>query len=173
MNSIHVAVKAASKSRTAIVAALVSFVAFLLIIVYSTIVTTPGNTLELWIRFTSTESKILVLLLAAGLGLLFGLLAYSFKQKVGVKRAGLGAVGVGSGIIAVIAAMFGTAACLGCLAAVFGFLGVGTLVTLIGFQTPMLIAGLLVTLVSIYFISGSIASDCIECKPSSNGKETK
>ena len=166
MSRILIAVKAASLSRTAVAAALVSFIAFLFLFVYSTIVTTPGNSLELWIQITPDESKALVFFLAAALGVLFGLLAYSFRQKASIKQAGAGVVTAGSGLVAV---MFGSAACLGCLAAVFGFLGFGTLAVLLGFQTPILIAGLLVTIASIYFVSGSIAKNCADgkCYPTS------
>lgn len=168
MNRILLAVKIAIHSRTAIVAALISFVFFLSLFVYSTIVTIPGNSLQLWIQFTPDVSKALVFLSAAALGVLFGLLTYSFKQKASVKEVGMGAAAAGTGFIA---ALIGTASCLSCLAPVLWFLGGGTLLSLLGFQQPILVLGLLVTIASIYLVSGPIAANCIECKPSGNRSE--
>ena len=162
MNRIVAAVKMAAKSRMAVASALVSFAVFLPLFVYSTIVTTPGNSLELWNQFTPDAAKALVLVSAAALGILFGLLVYSFKQKASFKKAGIGAAAAGSGFFA---ALIGTAACLSCLAALLGFLGVGTLIALLDYQLPIMVAGLLITLASIYVVSGSIVADCTDCKP--------
>ena len=82
---------------------------------------------------------------------------YNYKLKKSIKKAGGAVAGGFSGFIAGI---FGTASCASCVAAIFGFLGLGTVFFLIEYQWYIVGISLLFILLSIYFTSLSIEKDC-------------
>lgn len=161
LSKLAIAIGAASKSKSAVAAAVLTFFGFLALFVYSTIVTAPGNSLEFWLQLTPDLTKVLVVLLAGVMAVLFGLIIYSFQQKASVKQAGIGAVASGT---AFFAALVGTTSCLSCLVAFLGFLGLNTLFTLLDYQQPILAGGFVVALASVYLVSNSVASNCVNGK---------
>jgi len=69
-----------------------------------------------------------------------------------------------SGGSAFVAALFGTASCSACLAAVFGFLGIGTVFFLVGYQWFIVGIAILIMLISLYFTSLKLKRVYESCK---------
>lgn len=160
-NRVTVALQEASKDKLAVALTLTSFVIVLLVFIFSTIVTMPGNSLSLWWNITPDFSKAMVFLLAASVAVLVGLQTYLFRQRIAsVGKAGVSVATFGA---AFFAALVGSATCLSCLAVFLGFLGTGTLIILMGFQPYIMVAGFLVLVASIYIITGPIAKRCKKC----------
>jgi len=119
---------------------------------------TPGNTLKFQLIEVFTYwNYIMMILISASLGLMISMQIYSHKLKNSMKNTGKGVVGGFSGFVAGI---FGTAACSSCVAAIFGFLGLGTVFFLIEYQPYIVIGSLLLVLISIYLTAKGIERGC-------------
>ena len=99
--------------------------------------------------------------LSSLIGLMVSMQVYVYKIKKSAKGVGRGAVG---GFSSIMAGLFGTASCSSCVAALFGFLGVGTVFFLIQYQWYIVGISLFLMLISIYFTSLSIEKNCEACK---------
>jgi len=135
---------------------------FLVIFILLPTYLTPGNTLKFQLTEVFTFwNYIMMILISALLGLMISMQMYTHKLKKSMKNTGKGVVGGFSGLVA---GVFGTAACSSCVAAIFGFLGLGTVFFLIKYQ-PFIVGGsLLLVLISIYLTSVGIEKNCEVCK---------
>lgn len=139
--------------------ALIPLVFFIFILI--PVVTIPANDISFQLSIFTSRDYIVLSTLAVLSSLFIVLQIYTYKivrrRKERAKVLGQSAVGGYSGLVA---AMFGTAACASCLAALFGFLGIGTVFFLIRYQWLIVSGAILLILISIYFTSKKCAS-CI------------
>jgi len=117
----------------------------------------PGNDLLFQLGIFTYWNYILMFTLAILISLMISMQIYNYKLKKSIKKAGGAVAGGFSGFIAGI---FGTASCASCVAAIFGFLGVGTVFFLIQYQWYIVGISLFFILLSIYFNSLGIEKDC-------------
>lgn len=136
--------------------------------------TVPGNTFALQLRILLDTGQFFLL---AALSLLTSLSlvlhVYTFRHKhslrsdelkhsvaTGASLVGSGTTGFVSGVIATI---FGSATCGYCVAAFFGFLGIGGVLFLIEYRTWITIAAIALMLISLYFTSRKVLGVCERC----------
>lgn len=139
-----------------ILVALVFFSIFVFIPVFSI----PGNSLSFQLSIFTFWNYVLMILLSSLIGLMISMQVYSHRVKKSMKGAGKGVVG---GFSSIMAGLFGTASCSSCVAALFGFLGVGTVFFLIQYQWYIVGISLFLMSISIYFTSLSIEKNCEAC----------
>ncbi|MBI3335747.1 MAG: hypothetical protein HY001_04585 [Candidatus Portnoybacteria bacterium] len=134
------------------------FFAFLLIQVK----TIPGNDFLFQLQLLSLKDYSLFSLLSLLAGLSFLMQWYLLKQK----RKAMGAIGSGiaGGFWATIGSIFGSATCASCIAALFGFLGVGTVFTLLDYRNYIVAASVAFLGISIYFASQKVIGACKSCE---------
>ena len=100
-----------------------------------------------------------VLSFLTGLSIVFHI--YTLRQKAsvktGVSMVGQGGAGFLSGAIAII---FGTAACTACVAALFGFLGVGSVLFLVQYRMFIVTIAIILMLISLYFTAQRLLHLC-------------
>ena len=125
------------------------------------VLTIPANSISFQLSIFTIRDYTLISTLSILASFFIILQIYTYKivrdRKERVKVLGQGAVGGYGGLVA---AVFGTAACASCLAALFGFLGLGTVFFLIRYQWLICSGAILLILISIYFTSKKCAS-CI------------
>lgn len=162
INIIYKSSKKVFKSNGYLKIFLISMVLFLAIFILLPTYLTPGNDLKYQLTEVFTYwNYFLMILISASLGLMISMQIYSHRLKKSLKCAGKGVVGGFSGFVAGI---FGTAACSSCVAAIFGFLGLGTVFFLIEYQPYIVGGSLLLVLISIYLTSVGIEKNCEVCK---------
>ena len=88
----------------------------------------PGNDIKFQSSVFTISDYLIMAFLSITIGLLISMQVYNFKMKRSAKATGKGILGGFSGFVAGI---FGTASCSSCIAAVFGFLGAGTIFFLV------------------------------------------
>jgi len=120
----------------------------------------PANTLLFQLTVFTIKDYILLTILSVLTSLIIVMQVFSYKQAK-IYSSGKTAIGGGS---AVVAALFGTASCSACLAAVFGFLGIGTVLFLVEYQWFIVGIAILIVLVSLYFTSLKLNEVCTSCK---------
>lgn len=140
---------------------IISALLFLSIFILSPIFLTPGNSLSFQLGIFTFWNYVLIILLSGLIGLMISMQVYNYKIKKSMRGAGKGVVGGFSGFTAGI---FGTAACSSCVAAIFGFLGLGTVFFLIEYQWYIVGVSLVFVLTSIYLTSKGIEKNCEVCK---------
>lgn len=140
---------------------LISTTLFFAALISVPVILTPGNTFRFQLGVFTFWNYILMILLAGLIGLMISMQVYTYKIKKSAKGSGNGVVGGFSGFVAGI---FGTAACSSCIAAIFGFLGLGTVFFLIEYQWYIVGVSLVLVFLSIYVTSLSIEKDCDVCK---------
>ncbi|RMD66101.1 hypothetical protein D6817_04780, partial [Candidatus Pacearchaeota archaeon] len=86
---------------------------------------------------------------------------YSYKIKSAGKNYGKGILSAFSGFTAGI---FGTAACSSCIAAVFGFLGLGGVFFLVKYQWYVVSISIVLVLISVYLTARAVDKGCEVCK---------
>ncbi len=134
--------------------AFIFFSIFVLIPVFSI----PGNSLSFQLEIFTFWNYVLMFSLAITISLMISMQIYAYKTKKSVRRGvGRGAVG---GFSSIMAGLFGTASCASCVAAIFGFLGLGTVFFLIEYQWYIVGISLALVLLSIYLTSLSIERGC-------------
>lgn len=117
----------------------------------------PGNSLLFQLSIFTSRDYVLLTVLSLLTSLLIVMQVYSYKQSK-INSLGKTTVGAGSSFIA---ALFGTASCSSCVAAVFGFLGVGTVFFLLKYKWPIIGASISLMLISLYLVSLKIDEVCI------------
>ncbi len=125
----------------------------------------PGNSFWFQLSLLSFKEYILLGSLAFMSALSFIMQWFLWVRKRELRKAAsaLGSGGAG-GLSAVLASMFGTATCASCISALFGFLGVGTVFTLIDWRNYIVAFSFLLLFVSLYFSSRGIVSKCVPCE---------
>jgi len=124
------------------------------------VLTIPGNDISFQLSTFTIKDYIALVPLASLISLMFSMQIYSRKRKKSMREAGKGAVGGSSGIIAGI---FGTASCPMCVAAIFGFLGIGAVLFLVKYQWYVFGLSSSLVLISLYLTSLNIEKNCEEC----------
>jgi len=141
---------------------IIASASFLALFILLPTLLTPGNSLIFqWSEVFTFWNYVLMISLSSLIGLMISMQVYSYRIKKSMKSTGKGVVGGFSGFIAGI---FGTAACSSCVAAIFGFLGLGTVVFLIQYQWYIVTLSLILVLLSIYLTSLTIEKSYGVCK---------
>jgi len=140
---------------------LISTTLFLAVFIFLPVILIPGNSLIFQLGIFTFWNYVLMILLAGLIGLMISMQVYIYKIKKSVRGSGKGVIGGFSGFVAGI---FGTAACSSCVAAIFGFLGLGTVFFLIKYQWYVVGISLALVLLSIFMSSLSIEKNCEVCK---------
>ena len=127
-------------------------------------ITIPANNLRLQFSLYSLQSYLTlsILSLLAALFVLMNVYAYS-KAQAANERFGVVAKGGLGGALSAVAAIFGTASCPMCVAAVFSFLGFGTVGLLAQYQWWVFFAALGFMLLALYFTSRKVNGVCGRC----------
>lgn len=151
-----------------------ALVLFVLVPVWSV----PGNDIAFQFSLFTFGNWILFAVLALLIALLLTMQIFIFRRAKnnavrarGLGNAATGAAGphtkilgifgVGAGAYAgILGGVFATAACSWCVAAVFGFLGTGTVLFIAQNQLWAVLVALSIMLVSIYFVSKKVVKDC-------------
>lgn len=143
---------------------LISFIALIFIIlavfISIPVFLIPANSFLFQITIFTIKDYVLLAVLSVLTSLLIVMQVFFYKQEK-IYSSGKTAIGGGS---AVVAGLFGTAACSSCLAAVFGFLGIGTVFFLLEYQWFIVGIAILIMLVSLYFTSLKLNEVCNSCK---------
>lgn len=126
--------------------------------------TIPGNSLAFQLSVLTTKDYFLLITLSALTSLAaimnIYILANKITAKTGAAMAGQTGVGWASGIIASI---FGTVSCSACVAALFGFLGVGGVFFLLKWRVAITVFAIILLLISLYLTSLKILGICKNC----------
>jgi len=128
------------------------FIAVIVLAIYIIIpvFSIPGNDFLFQLSIFTFKDFIVLIPFSLLVSLMISMQIYSYKQRKSLRLVGKSVVGGYSGIVA---GVFGTASCSSCVAAIFGFLGTGSVLFLIANQWWVVsIAGLLVIL-SLYLTS--------------------
>lgn len=125
--------------------------------------TIPGNNFFFQLSLLSTFDLILMFILSAAtsLSVIFHLYIRYFKSPHDLKITGQMGISFISGIIASI---FGTATCAVCVASIFGFLGFGAVLFLISFRFYIVGFAIILTLISLHYLSLRVLDACEECR---------
>lgn len=136
-----------------------------LFFVYIPVKTIPGNSLEFQLSIFSQRDYILTILFSILVSLFLMMQIFVIRNATNAKNVAtsIGAGGVG-GYVAVIGAMFGSAACSSCLFAILGFLSISTVYTLLTYQWYIVSAAIFILLISIYFLSKKVNGVCESCR---------
>lgn len=136
-----------------------------LFFVYIPVKTIPGNSLEFQLSIFSQRDYILTTLFSLLVGLFLMMQIFVIRNAMGRKNI-LTSVTTGSvgGYVAAVGAIFGTAACASCLFAILGFLGAGTVLTLLRYQWYVVGGAIFLLLISIYFLSKKVNGVCESCR---------
>lgn len=127
--------------------------------------TIPGNSFSFQLSLMRFSDHLLLISLSllTGLNLTFHL--YLFKRKKAnfapIKTVSDSLLGVFSGLIA---SVFGTATCGVCVATIFGYFGFGAVLFLLTWRLYIVGAAILLSLISLNYLSRKITSDCQLCK---------
>ena len=132
-------------------------VLFITIFILIPVFVIPGNDLLFQLGIFTYLDYIIMFTLAILISLMISMQIYNYKLKKSIKKVGGAVAGGFSGFVA---GLFGTASCASCVAAIFGFLGVGTVFFLIKYQWYIVGISLVFILISIYFNASSIEKGC-------------
>ena len=138
------------------------FIAVLAFFVALPVIVIPSNTLQLQFSLYTPLDYITLTALSI-LGSLFALMNVYVYKHAKEKRLSVIAQGGVGGAFGTLASVFGAASCPMCVAALFGFLGFGTVGVLIQYQLWIFLAALLFMLFSLYFISRKVSGACEKC----------
>lgn len=116
----------------------------------------PANSLSFQLTVFTIKDYLLLSVLSVLASLLITMQIFTYKQA---KICSPGNVATSSGS-AIVAALFGTASCSACLAAVFGFLGLGTVFFLVEYQWFIVGVAIILILISLYFTSLRLNGVC-------------
>lgn len=139
---------------------IISLILFLLL-VFLPVFGISENDIFTQLKILSLENYLLMIFLSVSMGLMFTMQIYSNRIKKSLSRVSEGVV---SGTSGIIAGIFGTAACSSCLAAIFGFLGFGTIIFLLEYKKYVVGVSVLLIYISIYFASKNINHNCDTCR---------
>ena len=88
------------------------------------------------------------------------ILSFRLTRRMGVNQSLLSGAGF---LSALSSAIFSSATCGLCVAAVFGFLGAGGVIFLVDHRTYMIAGSVILLLLSLYFSSKKVNNDCDTC----------
>lgn len=136
-----------------------------LFFVYIPVKTIPGNSLEFQLSIFSQRDYILTTLFSILVSIFLIMQVFVLRNKSTSRTvlASIGSGGIG-GYVAAVGAIFGTAACASCLFAILGFLGAGTVFTLLKYQWYVVTGAIVTLLISIYFLSKKVSGICESCR---------
>lgn len=135
------------------------FVIFSIFVAIPT-VSIPANSLSFQLTIFTLKDYTLLTTLSILTSLLIVMQIFTYKQaKICSSRS----IATSSGS-AIVASLFGTASCSACLAAVFGFLGLGTVFFLVKYQWLIVSVAIILMLISLYFTSLKLNGVCDSCK---------
>lgn len=141
-----------------------ALVLFVLVPVWSV----PGNNVDFQLSLFTFGNWILFLALAFLIALLLTMQIFIFRRAknnaVRVRGLGNAASGAAGAYAGILGGVFATAACSWCVAAVFGFLGTGTVLFIAQNQLWAVLVALGIMLVSLYFASKKVNNAC-DCTP--------
>jgi hypothetical protein len=128
----------------------------------------PGNDVAFQLSLFTIGNWTLFVILALLIALLLTMQVFIFRRArnaaVKAKSLGSAAVGATGAYAGVLGGVFATAACSWCVAAVFGFLGTGTVLFIAQNQFWAVLVAISIMLVSLYFTSKKVVSAC-DCTP--------
>jgi len=119
-----------------------------------------GNSLLFQLSIFTFKDYVVLIPLSLLVSLMITMQIYSYKKRKSMKEIGKGVVGGYSGIVA---GVFGTASCSSCVAAIFGFLGIGSVLFLIKYQWYVVGISAAIIILSLYLTSSSIEKNCEAC----------
>jgi len=149
-------------SRYRILAAAVALIMLALYILLP-VATIPGNDISLQLSILQPLGIIAMVLLSASIGLLISMQAYSYKmaKQNAALNAGQGAA---TGFTSIVSAIFSTASCTGCMAAIFPFLSSGAILFLAERQWYVVGITFALVIFSLYLTSKKVANGCKSCE---------
>ncbi len=135
--------------------------AMLLLLFFLPVWLVPGNSIAFQLSLLRPRDYALTIILAPVIALVLTMHAYLFAQTKGAGariRAACG--GAAGGYAGVLGAVFATAACSWCVAALFGFLGTGAILFIIANQMWAILLALALMLCSLHFAAKRVVSAC-------------
>lgn len=143
---------------------MLTIVLFVLVPVWSV----PGNDISFQLSLFTAQNWLLFAALSPLVALLLTVQVFAFRcaQSATAKTRSLGgaASGIVGGYAGILGGVFATAACSWCVAAVFGFLGTGTVLFIAQNQLWAVLVAISILLFSLYFTSKKIVHAC-DCAP--------
>lgn len=125
----------------------------------------PGNSVTFQMQLFSTKDYLMIFSVAGLQSLLLVMFFYLFRrarsQRIKLSAFGHSNLGVISGVPAFL---FGTKLCPICITAIFGFLGSGTIFSILQYRVWIFVVSVAILLLSIYSISRKINRTCEYCK---------
>lgn len=154
------------KTRACILWFVVLVIATFGLIAYLPVRLIPGNDLAFQLKLFTARDFVLFGALAVLNALLIMMQVHIARERHRVKaRLGVaGAGSVGGLFAAATASLFGAASCASCVAAVFGFLGLGNVLFLLDHRGWVVGITLALLVVAIYFSARRINNKCASCK---------
>lgn len=143
-----------------------ALVLFVLVPVWSV----PGNSVDFQLSLFTFGNWVLFIVLALLIALLLTMQIFIFKRAKGAaikaKSLGNAATGAAGAYAGILGGVFATAACSWCVAAVFGFLGTGTVLFIAQNQFWAVLVAISIMIISLYFASKKVnnACDCAAIK---------
>lgn len=131
-------------------------------LIFLQVILVAGNDLEFQLSILTSRDLILLAILSFSLSFLVVLQLLIFKKTTKTSASST-TQGLAGGTSGVVAAIFGTAACSSCVAALFGFLGFGAVLFLLDMQWIIVAISILFVLGSIYFASKTLVKGCEDC----------
>lgn len=161
-NYIINATKLVLNKRKYFLALIILIFAIFAVFISVPVFTIPANSFLFQLKAFAIRDYALIIILSTLMSLLIVMQVFSFNQA---KLFSPGKTTV-SGGSAIIASIFGTASCLSCLAAVFGFLGlsIGAVLFLVEYRWLIVGIAIVIMLISLYFTSLKINGVCEECR---------
>ena len=160
--AIFLATKTVLKNQVYRILFLPIFAAVLVFFVAIPIIAIPSNTLQLQFSLYNPIDYITLVALAM-FGSIFVLMNIYVYKQAKEKRLSVVAKGGIGGAFGTLASVFGAASCPMCVAALFGFLGFGTVGILVQYQLWVFLAALFFMLFSLHFISRKVSGVCEKC----------
>lgn len=139
-------------------------IAFFFVFFFIQVGTVPGNDFLFQLQIFSLREYLLLAILASFASLSCFMQWHSArKKKKTIAALGSGVMG---GLCATVGSIFGSATCASCIAALFSFLGAGTLFVLLDWRNYIVAFSFLFLATSIYLSSRRIMGTCRSCSVS-------
>jgi len=134
--------------------------AFAAFFVFLPIYLTPGNDFGFWFSIMPWWGYLLLVLFSAIMGLLLTMQLYIHDNRMSQTNAASGGLSL---VPALAAGVYSTAACVGCLAALFAFAGLGGVLFFTAYRTQLIVLSVGIALVSLYYTSRRLNRNCESC----------
>lgn len=142
--------------------------AFFVLLFQLSVITTPGNSVQFQLGLYQFKDWFLLVGISIANALFIAMQIYIYRlQKLNGRPVKLSGGAVTSGIGAssgIAASIFGTATCSICIAALFSFLSVNSVLFLVNHKDFITVGAILLLLVSLVFTSRRFNSVCDDCK---------